>query len=359
MRSLRARSRSQNHWSAGRIQALGQALILPGYCFMGMKGKNISAQQWFSHRLDPWPRLAIATLCFTILLSGAPLPALAQGQESKAPAQQPDVPNAQPRGKKLFLTDGSVHIIRSYERQGDRVRFYSIERSAWEEIPASLVDWDATRRDEAEAASLDAKIEAKKKEFRMARIAAEVDADASLEVAPGLFLPDPPGVFVLEGRNFRSLPLVGAGVKRDKGRIATQILVPIPLPVRHNVQLPGEHSAFRIRGAQPEFFIRTTDGHEPEIELIQARVKGGVREIERISTIFTGNKNEKRNSISIERWKLAKGVYRLTLSQALAPGEYVFAEFLPDEGMDLGVWEFGVDASPSAAPPSTQKPPQR
>ncbi len=312
-------------------------------------GLNSTTQSSLTRR----PRLRrtwlLALLCLAVI---APvLPPSAQAQQTQATQQKLDIPNAPPRGKKLYLMDGSFHMVRSYERKGDRVRFYSIERSAWEEIPATLVDWEATRKDEAETATLDSKIEEKKKESQMARIAAEVDADASLEVAPGLFLPDPPGMFVLEGKNFRSLPLVGADVKRDKGRIVTQIFVPLPIPTKHKVELPGERASFRVNAAQPEFFIRTTDGHEPEIELIQARVKGGLREIESISTIITGQKSEDRKAISIERWKLAKGVFRLTLSQSLTPGEYVFAE-LTQEGMDLGVWEFGVDGPAPAKPPT-------
>lgn len=279
------------------------------------------------------------------------------GQEQKQ-----DIPHANARGKKLILTDGSFHMVRSYERRDDRVRFYSIERSAWEEIPASLVDWEATRKDEAEAAQLAAQIAEKKKEFRMERIAAEVDADASLEVAPGIFLPDAPGLFVLEGKTIRSLELVGAGVKRDKGRTIAQILLPIPLSSLHRVELPGARAAFRISTAQPEFFIRTPDGHEPEMELIQAKVRGGVREIGRIESIMPDDKSEERKVVSIERWKLAKGVFRLTLSQSLEPGEYVLAEIHPDEGMDLGVWELGVDPpsrKPASSPSSPQKPPRK
>src|ERR1039458_4233812 len=51
---------------------------------------------------------------------------------------------------KLYLKDGSFHIIREYSVEGDRIRYYSIERSDWEEIPADLVDLKHTSA-EAEA----------------------------------------------------------------------------------------------------------------------------------------------------------------------------------------------------------------
>jgi hypothetical protein len=60
----------------------------------------------------------------------------------------------------------------------------------------------------------------------------------------------------------------------------------------------------------------------------------------------------KRDSISIERWEVAPTVFRFTLSQPLPPGEYALAEILPD-GMNLYVWDFGVDvtAGAKASPP--------
>ena len=48
--------------------------------------------------------------------------------------------------QKLFLKDGTYQLVSSYEVHGDRVRYYSVERAAWEEIPSSLVDFEATKR---------------------------------------------------------------------------------------------------------------------------------------------------------------------------------------------------------------------
>jgi len=69
---------------------------------------------------------------------------------SKAPrdeaAARIAAPASLPRGKKLVLTDGSFQLVRNYEKTGERVRYFSVERGAWEEIPAAMVDWDATKK---------------------------------------------------------------------------------------------------------------------------------------------------------------------------------------------------------------------
>src|SRR5579863_10410531 len=93
-----------------------------------------------------------------------------------------------PRGKKLLLKDGSFQLVREYKIDGDRVRYYSLDTSQWEEMPAALVDWDATNAAEAEEAKRDAAAIAKVDTQEKALHAElTLDVDASLEVAPGLF----------------------------------------------------------------------------------------------------------------------------------------------------------------------------
>ena len=41
---------------------------------------------------------------------------------------------------KLYLKDGSFHLVREYKVQGDRVNYYSVERSDW------AATWRLTRR---------------------------------------------------------------------------------------------------------------------------------------------------------------------------------------------------------------------
>ena len=83
-----------------------------------------------------------------------------------------------------------------WEVKGDRVRYLSAERFEWEEVPGSLVDWDATNKYAEDlkkgvshsATDVDKEVEAERK---------EMDA-RSPEVAPGLRLPDTGGVFLFE-----------------------------------------------------------------------------------------------------------------------------------------------------------------
>lgn len=266
-----------------------------------------------------------------------------------------DAPAAsQIRGKKLILKDGTVHVARSYQviepspeqkARGaeDRVRYYSLERGAWEEIPASLVDWAATKKAETEQTRLTEELTGKARSVKKAQIAEDVDVDSSIQIAEGIFMPDGIGFWVFDGKQLLPLKQNMAEVKLDKGRLLTQILVPVPVvPTRHKVYLPGASAALKISTPKPEFYMRTEDGREPELELVRVQVKDDKRLVELISTIFTGDKESKRDTITAEKWVIAKGLFRITLSLPLEPGEYVLAEIVPDQGMNLYLWDFSV-----------------
>lgn len=283
-------------------------------------------------------------------------------QEAGQEQEQRSLPVS--RGKRLILKDGTFQLVRSWEIKADpsgggrdRVRYYSVERSFWEEIPAELVDFAATRKAEQEQAEREATMREQIEVSRVAQLAGEIDVDSSIEIAPGLFLPEEAGLFVLapkpgpEGSGQMLLPLsqVAADAKVDKGRLLTQILVPIPIvPGKQRIEVAGAKAVLRISNPSPEFYVRTDDDREPEMELIRVKVKGNKREVEVVKTYITGQQREEREAVSVQRWRVARGVYRLTMSQSLEPGEYVLAEILPGEGINLYVWDFGVDGAAAA-----------
>ena len=251
------------------------------------------------------------------------------------------------------MKDGSALVVKSYEINGDRVRYYSMERSEWEQIPAAMIDWDATKKAEEADVAQQAQLVAKVKKEEAEAKATAVDVDASLEVAPHVFLPPGEGIFLLDGKFIFPLSQSEASSKLSKGRVLGQVLIPIPIiPSRHTVFLKGPRASFRITNARPEFYLRTTDPVEPGIELIAVRVKGKSRQIENIDTLFYQQK-EKRKTILMQEWPVAKGVYRFTLGESLKPGEYAVAESTPKEEMNLMVWDFGVDRQGAAM---TKKP---
>jgi hypothetical protein len=292
--------------------------------------------------------------------SGTAAQPSAPGQSQDKPAQ--DRRYALPRGKKLILKDGTFQLVRTYERKGDRVRYLSAERGAWEEIPASLVDWDATAAAEAaEASDEDAFAKQVHKREQAQQTITVLDVDASLQVGPGVFLPPGEGMFLIEGKSVTLLEQAGSQVKTDKKQLLKQVLSPIPIvPSKINIEIPGNRAKVRASSSQIEFYLREAPDDPdrnspivkssrpgesgPEVELVKATVKGNNRRLESIRSLFGEQVDEKRTSISIERWEVAPSVYRFTLSKPLPPGEYALAEILPD-GMNLFVWDFGMDAA--------------
>ena len=261
---------------------------------------------------------------------------------------QSEVIAALPRGKKLILTDGSFHIVREYRREGDRARYYSMERSAWEEIPASLVDWEATEKASAEIEAQQQETVERLQAIRADDLAAKIDSDRSLEVRPGIFLPDPPGFYALDGRTILTMAQELAVARLDRTRAAARIITGIPLiSTKHQIEVAGKRAKIRVHVPEPEFYIRTDDGRSPRLTLVQAEVKGDKRQITTATTDLAGIVKYEHREVPLLTWEVARGVQRLTMGQKLNPGEYALVETTA-EGLSMYVWDFGVDAAPGA-----------
>lgn len=304
------------------------------------------------------------------LVGGAVLVLLSQGSWASAqtansgatspPSSANSKANEVPRGKRLILRDGTYQVVREYQRNGDRVRYFSLERGDWEEIPAALIDWDATTKYEAATEKASAEVVEKiHKQEEAKRMDNVSDIDASLQVGEGAFLPQGEGLFVVEGKSVRLLQQTGSAAKTDMKRTVEQVLSPVPIvPGRQKVIINGAHATLRLRTTVPEFYLREAPADPdrpssilkssrpgetgPELVLIRAKVQKNTRQLEAISSLFGQRMGTDRDEISVQRWEVAPTVYRFTLSQALPPGEYVFAEVMED-GLNYYVWDFGVD----------------
>lgn len=255
-----------------------------------------------------------------------------------------------------MLKDGTFQLVREYHVEGDRVRYYSIEQSQWDEMPESLVDWNATNSVEGEEAKRNAEVIAKVHASESGRTAQALDIDASLEVAPGVFLPPGEGLFAFDGKGVVKIAQAPADIKFSKKQMLKQVLIPVPIiPTRHTVSLIGPRAKLRLKSGITEFYMRTADGREPELELLRAKVKGDERYLENLDALFKEQGTTGQTTVLMQRWLLAPGVYRFTLEQHLDLGEYALAEIVKGGGTNLYFWDFGMDAAPAEAPPKSSK----
>src|SRR5579864_3158013 len=115
---------------------------------------------------------------------------------------------AQRTTQRLILKDGSYQVVTKYEIRGDRVHYFSAERSEWEDVPVALIDWDATkkwqeelanrRRPPASSSGSDASESEIKQVDAEERAERGKEAAMSPEVVAGVKLPESGGVFLLD-----------------------------------------------------------------------------------------------------------------------------------------------------------------
>jgi len=280
---------------------------------------------------------------------GDPRPPAPETEAAK-PAGEPAAYAAPlPRGRTLILTDGSFQIVREYERQGDRVRYYSVERSSWEEIPTEMVDWPATEKAGAETAASQQETLDRLRVGAASDVAVTIDTGSSLLVGSGVFLPDSAGFYVLDGQTVLGLVQVEAQSRIDKGRAILKGISGVPfISTKRIIEVPGKRAKVRIQNAEPEFFIRTADGRSPKLALVRADINGDKRHVTTAVIDMVGTTKYEQNEIPVLASEPARGVLRLAMGQKLEPGEYARLETTP-EGLSSYVWEFGLDAAPAPA----------
>jgi len=289
--------------------------------------------------------------------------------------------HAQTLAHRLILKDGSYQSISKYAIHGERVRYFSAERGEWEEVPKSLVDWDATEKYEQgrlqgapapEAVELDKELEAEQK----------TEEARSPHVAPGLRLPDDGGVFLLD--TFQNEPQLselqqsGGELNRNmKTNILRATINPLA-SAKQTIELPGEHAKIQSHVSVPSIYININSDQGSEgapsklgvggnvpapaeskggsappplaerFKIIRAEVKGGKRVAGGIKVAVYGKVKTDERFVATTVTPMTGGWVKLTPTEPLPPGEYAVAEMLGKEGMNLYVWDFGVNPSAPA-----------
>jgi hypothetical protein len=275
---------------------------------------------------------------------------------------------AQPQARRLILKDGTYQSVTKYETHGDRVRYFSAERGEWEEVPSSLIDWDATDKFEQgreqnklapEAVELDKQIDAERK----------AEQSRSPEVAPGLRLPDEGGIFLLE--TYQAQPqlaeLQQSGADLDKST-KTNILrsainplagskqtIEIPEPhakVQSHTDIPSIYINIDLNPAAPATAALPGDPPPPPLaeryKIIRLESKGGKRVAGAVKVAVTGKMKTDERFVPATVTAMTGGWVKLTPTDSLVAGEYAVAEMMGKDGMNLYVWDFGVNSSAPA-----------
>ncbi|HTS36483.1 MAG TPA: hypothetical protein VMH04_12465 [Candidatus Solibacter sp.] len=302
-----------------------------------------------------------------------------------SPAQQETV-------HRLILKDGSYQLVTKYEVKGDRVHYYSSEREDWEDVPNSLVDWPATEKFEKDRTAAAASPEAVEldKELEHER---ELEEQQQPQVAPGLRIPENSGVFLLD--NFQGEPQLdeiqqtaGDLNRNTKGNIFRGALNPIA-SAKQTIELDGSHAPIQSHVAVPSLYINVDEGpnasntptasniqldtalpdqkkpketqerQQPEqpqqasvpfdrFRIIHTEVKGNKRIVGDVKRAVTGKVSQDQKFIKTTITKVTGGWFKVTPSEPLAAGEYALVEMMGKEGMNLYVWDFGVNPRAAA-----------
>ena len=288
----------------------------------------------------------------------------------------------------------------SFSTQGDRVRYLSAERNEWEELPASLVDWTATEKYEKDRAAGAAVPEAVELD-KQVETELEAGETALPQVAPGLRLPEDAGVFLLD--TFQGQPQLievqqtaGDVNRNTKRNILRGAINPVG-SAKQRVELEGEHATVQAHATVPALYIKLDDDlpakqpltkdqagrgsqgqertpggdqsekgshgsdrtaaqptqqpQQPErpivsferFRIVHAHVKGGKRVVGDIKVAVYGKVSQDQRFVKTTINNVTGGWLKLTPTEDLAPGEYALVEMVDKEGMNLYMWDFGVN----------------
>jgi hypothetical protein len=238
---------------------------------------------------------------------------------------------------KLYFKDGTDQLVREYQIEGERVRFYSVDRDDWEEVPAALVDLDKTKAEiKAHADAIRADAAAEDAENKAERAARK-------EVAA---VPMDPGVYLIDDQkpalqNLTALKVGESKVVTNKRRSVLKAISPVPLvPGKATLELDGLHSAQGTANRSPQFYIRLSE--EERFGIARLGEHKGNRVVEKLTIQPVINETtQEPDLVEVFRQQVGDGLFKIWPQNPLDPGEYAVIQY-STEKVDIQVWDFFI-----------------
>jgi len=182
--------------------------------------------------------------------------------------------------------------------------------------------------------------------------------------------------------------------KNTKTNILRAVINPLA-GAKQTIELPGLHSKIQSHTAIPSIYINinidananegapatataqpASSGPPPpapnksdRFKIIRVEAKGGKRVAGAVKIAVTGKMKTDERFVAATVTAMTGGWVKLTPTDTLATGEYAVAEMIGQEGINLYVWDFGVNPSapantftwkpdPAVAQPKTDQPPE-
>jgi len=240
---------------------------------------------------------------------------------------------------RLYLKDGTWHVVREYQVQSDRVRYFSTERGDWEEIPLELVDLKKT------AATIKQHEEKERADAKKADVEERAERAIRAEVEQ---IPVELGVYMVEGKTVKAIKKAETKIKDNKRRNILKVLSPIPMiSGKATIEIDGEQSANVVNQDQPEFYIRLAAAERFAIAKLST-LKGN-RVVDRVEIVpVTKEYVDNIEVLDVFRHQVDDGLYKIWPVKPLTPGEYAVVEYT-DGTANVQAWDFAY--KPGAATP--------
>lgn len=235
---------------------------------------------------------------------------------------------------KLWLKDGGYHVVREYQVQSDRIRYYSVERGDWEEIPKELVDLDRTKREIAE------KDNSRQAEAKAIAEEEQAEKEHAAKIAR---VPEPPGAYFEDGNEFKALLLAESKLVTDKKRSILKVMSPLPVFAgKATIEVDGEKSKQTLTGKRPEIWLRlSADENFAIVKALPGKKASRIIEKIMIDPVAKELKFEEPEIIETFRQQLADRLFRIWPIEDLPPGEYAVIQYTPGK-VNPQIWDFGL-----------------